>query len=121
MSAAHASPEAPAGAGTRLRLLSYNIHAGVHATSYRHYITRGWHHLLPRFNRLEHLDRIAAVIADYDLVALQEIDGVGAAKRKALLSHFGGVKGVQAASVEDIARVPGISRALAERIFATLH
>jgi excinuclease ABC subunit C len=53
--------------------------------------------------------------------SLQEIDGVGAAKRKALLAHFGGVKGVQAASVEDIARVPGISRVLAERIFATLH
>jgi excinuclease ABC subunit C len=53
--------------------------------------------------------------------SLQDIDGVGVAKRKALLSHFGGVKGVQAASVEDIARVPGISRALAERIFATLH
>ncbi|MBK9114075.1 MAG: excinuclease ABC subunit UvrC [Betaproteobacteria bacterium] len=53
--------------------------------------------------------------------ALQEIAGVGAAKRKALLAHFGGVKAVQAASVEDIARVPGISRALAERIFAELH
>jgi excinuclease ABC subunit C len=52
---------------------------------------------------------------------LQEIAGVGVAKRKALLSHFGGVKAVQAASVDDIARVPGISRALAERIFAELH
>ncbi len=52
---------------------------------------------------------------------LQEIAGVGAAKRKALLQHFGGVKGVQAASIEDIARVPGVSRALAERIFAELH
>ena len=53
--------------------------------------------------------------------ALQEIAGVGVAKRRALLAHFGGVKAVQAASVEDIARVPGISRALAERIFAELH
>jgi excinuclease ABC subunit C len=52
---------------------------------------------------------------------LQEIAGIGATRRKALLQHFGGVKGVQAASVEDIARVPGISRALAERIFAVLH
>ena len=52
---------------------------------------------------------------------LQEIAGIGPTKRKALLQHFGGVRGVQAASVEDIARVPGISRALAERIFAELH
>ena len=44
-----------------------------------------------------------------------------AAKRKALLTHFGGVKGVQAASVEDLARVPGISRTLAQRIYAELH
>jgi excinuclease ABC subunit C len=52
---------------------------------------------------------------------LEDIAGIGPRRRAALLRHFGGLSGLKAAAVDDIARVEGVNRALAERIWANLH
>jgi excinuclease ABC subunit C len=53
--------------------------------------------------------------------ALDDIAGLGEVRRKALLRHFGSVKRLKEASVEQIREVPGIGPALAATIHETLH
>jgi endonuclease/exonuclease/phosphatase family metal-dependent hydrolase len=57
-----------------LKLLSFNIQVGIGTRRYREYLTHGWKHVLPHGSRASNLRRIADVIADYDVVALQEVD-----------------------------------------------
>jgi len=52
---------------------------------------------------------------------LEDIPGIGPRRRANLLRHFGGLPGLKAAGIEEIAHAPGINAALAERIYATLH
>lgn len=52
---------------------------------------------------------------------LDAIPAIGPARRKALIRHFGSAQGVKAASQEEIARVKGISRSLAQEIYEFLH
>jgi excinuclease ABC subunit C len=52
---------------------------------------------------------------------LEDIPGIGPRRRASLLKHFGGLAGLKAAGIEEIARVEGVNAALAGRIYATLH
>jgi len=60
--------------GQTLRLLSFNIQAGMATSGYRDYLTHAWKQFLPRAN-LPHLDELGEVIQSYDIVSLQEVDG----------------------------------------------
>lgn len=52
---------------------------------------------------------------------LESLPGIGPARRKALVSQFGGLAGVHQATIEQLIEVPGISREQAEKIHAALH
>jgi len=52
---------------------------------------------------------------------LEDIEGVGAKRRQALLNRFGGIRDLAKAPVEEIAKVQGISEQLAQRIFEYFH
>jgi excinuclease ABC subunit C len=52
---------------------------------------------------------------------LDDVEGVGPARRKTLLTHFGGLASLKKATVEDMQKLPGISRCLAQRVFDHLH
>lgn len=51
---------------------------------------------------------------------LETIPGIGKQRRRELLRQFGGLHGLQSASAEDIAKIPGISKTLAKRIYFAL-
>jgi excinuclease ABC subunit C len=52
---------------------------------------------------------------------LEDIDGVGPRRRKALIAQFGGLQGIADAGIDQLSAVSGISRELAEKIHAALH
>lgn len=53
--------------------------------------------------------------------SLEQMSGIGAKRRRELLNYFAGLQELQRASVEEIAKVPGIGKKLAESIYTALH
>lgn len=52
---------------------------------------------------------------------LEEVPGIGAVRKRALLQHFGSAKAVQGAGIDDLASAPGINRATAKKIYDYFH
>jgi endonuclease/exonuclease/phosphatase family metal-dependent hydrolase len=76
-----------------LRLLTFNIQTGIKTSAYRHYVTKGWKHVLPHESRLKNLKRIATLASSYAFVGLQEVDGgsirSGFVNQVEYLAHLG--------------------------------
>ncbi|MFD1611290.1 excinuclease ABC subunit UvrC [Sphingomonas tabacisoli] len=53
--------------------------------------------------------------------SLDEVPGIGPARKKALLMHFGTAKAVRSASLEDLAKAPGVSRSVAQQVYDFYH
>ncbi|MDO1529006.1 endonuclease/exonuclease/phosphatase family protein [Fulvimonas sp. R45] len=67
-------PAPAAAAGPRLRLLSCNILAGASVQRYSEYVTRSLSAVLPGRSKLDNLDRLAALLQQFDVIGLQEAD-----------------------------------------------
>jgi endonuclease/exonuclease/phosphatase family metal-dependent hydrolase len=89
-------------AGERLRLLSFNMHAGARTDALHDYVVRSWQHVLPDQDKRVHLREIAEVLRDFDVVALQEVDG---GSTRSLFLH----------QAEHLAKLAGFSECIDQR------
>jgi len=73
---------------TTLKLASFNIQTGIATASFPEYVTGGWRHVWPSRRRLVNLQRIATILAPFDLVGLQEVDGGGARSHHVVQTEY---------------------------------
>ncbi|STI85582.1 UvrC excinuclease ABC subunit C [Escherichia coli] len=80
-------------------------------------------HVIQHIRDESHDQRLAGTVKTgegQNTSSLETIEGVGPKRRQMLLKYMGGLQGLRNASVEEIAKVPGISQGLAEKIFWSL-
>jgi endonuclease/exonuclease/phosphatase family metal-dependent hydrolase len=75
-------PVARSDGRSTLRLLSFNIQAGIATAGFHRYVTDSWKHVLPHPARMDNLDAVARLASHFDIVGLQEVDS------GSLRSHF---------------------------------
>jgi len=89
-----------------VRVLSLNIQVGLETTHYRQYLTKAWRHAIPTRAAHANLVRIAALAAQYDVVALQEADAgslrTGSINQVAHLAKLAGFPFWHAAVTRDL-------------------
>ncbi|HNY25009.1 MAG TPA: excinuclease ABC subunit UvrC [Alphaproteobacteria bacterium] len=72
------------------------------------------HHFAISFHRAQYAKKMTAS-------RLDEIEGIGAARKRALLHHFGSVKQIVDANLDALVRVPGLGKSAAEKIYSYFH
>lgn len=72
--AMNSAPVTDTTGGARLRLLNYNIQAGMASRRYADYLLHSWKYFLPHVDRFRNFDAIAHRLREFDIVAIQETD-----------------------------------------------
>ena len=60
-------------------------------------------------------------LKDYQNLCLDQIDGIGAIRKRALLNHFGSARSVESASFDEIKSVEGVEEKVAKKIYNFFH
>jgi endonuclease/exonuclease/phosphatase family metal-dependent hydrolase len=76
MSGVNHTPEnsQPVNGKTRLNLLCYNMQVAIGSSRFHHMLSHGWRYVMPHGQSISNLERIAKMVTDYDIVALNEAD-----------------------------------------------
>jgi len=59
---------------TEIKVMSYNVQVGINSKRLHHYLTHSWKHVIPHSQRIVNMNNIAQIIAEHDIVGLQEVD-----------------------------------------------
>lgn len=103
-----------------IRMLSFNMQAGLNSSAYKDYLTNSLRQFMPTAPDIVHLNQIGTLVSEYDVVALQEVDGgslrSGYINQLAHLAKHGGFSYWHQQLNRDLGRLGQYSNGLLSRI-----